>query len=145
MNIRKAASFFTLACCFILVVYIGAATLINLAQKRQTIQMEPAPHDALSFEALVQQRILNTAAENRGVNINAASREELMTLPGIGEHLAGLIIQTREQQPFFFLEDLRQVPGIGEKRLAALRGLAYVNFPAEALSQLPLLSPAPIP
>lgn len=52
---------------------------------------------------------------------NTASREELMQLRGVGGKLAGRIIALREKQPFFFLEDLTAVPGIGEKRLEQWR------------------------
>ena len=63
------------------------------------------------------------------LNLNTATREELMTLPGIGPHLADLIIQQRELHPFFFIEDLQAVPGIGSGRIDALRDLAYVPWP----------------
>ncbi|MGA2620680.1 MAG: helix-hairpin-helix domain-containing protein [Thermoguttaceae bacterium] len=57
------------------------------------------------------------------VDINTAERPELMQLPGVGRALADRIIQSRRQHgPFTDPEDLRRVPGIGPKTLAALRG-----------------------
>ncbi len=57
------------------------------------------------------------------VDINTAQPPELMQLPGVGRALAERIIQSRRQHgPFLDPEDLRRVPGIGPKTLAALRG-----------------------
>lgn len=48
------------------------------------------------------------------VNINYASREELMTLPGIGEAKADSIIEYRSGSRFRKKEDIKSVNGIGD-------------------------------
>jgi len=56
------------------------------------------------------------------ININTADRAELEKLPGVGPALAERIIRYREQHgPFTAVDDLVNVSGIGEKRLAELR------------------------
>jgi competence protein ComEA len=55
------------------------------------------------------------------VNVNTATLEELDTLPGVGPAIARRILDyRREHGPFQRPEDLLQVSGIGEKKLAAM-------------------------
>lgn len=60
------------------------------------------------------------------ININTASREQIMTLPGIGEVTADAIIEYREQTPFERVEDIMNVSGIGEAKFDSIRDLICV-------------------
>lgn len=56
------------------------------------------------------------------VDINHAAAGDLEDLPGVGPVLAERIFRYREEHgPFETVEDLLDVPGIGEAKLAALR------------------------
>ena len=68
----------------------------------------------------------NTPSEG-AININTASVEQLMQLPGIGESKAKAIVEFRTQNKFGSKEDLAQVRGIGEKLLAKLSGQITVS------------------
>jgi len=49
------------------------------------------------------------------VNINTATAEELTELPGIGEVIAGRIVEYREEYgDFAFIEEIMSVKGIGD-------------------------------
>jgi len=66
-------------------------------------------------------RWLGSRAEPTGpLDLNRAPAYELERLPGIGEVLARRIIAGR---PYSSVEDLLRVEGIGEGKLAAIRGL----------------------
>lgn len=59
--------------------------------------------------------------DNKVININTATQEELMTLTGIGESKAKDIITYRSEKPFTSIEDIKNVPGIGESLFAKIK------------------------
>jgi len=70
---------------------------------------------------------IGTAGEDRPISINRADTTQLERLPGVGEVLAGRIVAYREANgPFATVEDLLDVPGIGEAKLASIRDLITV-------------------
>ncbi len=68
----------------------------------------------------------NGAADRR-IRVNEADVSELQGLPGVGPVLAQAIASYRDEfGPFAVVEDLLDVPGIGEGKLATLRELVIV-------------------
>lgn len=60
--------------------------------------------------------------ENDTININKAGEKELQELNGIGESLASSIIKYREDNgKFKNIEDLKNVPGIGESKFSNIK------------------------
>jgi len=56
------------------------------------------------------------------VNINDATAEELMILPGIGQVLAENIVEYRNRHgEFTVIDSILKVPGIGKKRLELIK------------------------
>ncbi len=68
-----------------------------------------------------------TAASSGKVNLNRATAEELDSLPGIGPSMARRIIERRQVKRFARVEDLLQVKGMGQAKLARLRDLVEVD------------------
>ncbi len=102
---------------------------INLAQPLSDGQQVFVPRrgEALSPAASSTTTVSSNAA-NGLININTASAQELEALPGIGPALAQSIVGYRnEHGPFQSIEDLKNVPGIGDARFERLKGLITVG------------------
>ena len=66
-------------------------------------------------------------AEGQPLNLNTATLEQLDTLSGVGPATAQKILDAREERGGFgSIEELGEIPGIGDARLAALREEATV-------------------
>jgi helix-hairpin-helix protein len=89
---------------------------------------------ALCLISLLASAVLATAAARRGhVNLNTATRDELVALPGVGEVIADRIIAGR---PYSSVDDLSRA-GVGGKTLERLRPMVTVGArrrPADAAS-----------
>lgn len=67
------------------------------------------------------------AAAGAIVDLNTATAEQLETLDGVGPATSAKILQYRATNgPFRSVDDLEQIPGIGPKKLAAIRPRARV-------------------
>ena len=62
----------------------------------------------------VPKKYENKEIEGQLIDINHASKEELMKLPGIGEVIALRIISYRQKTPFLSIEEIKNVSGIGD-------------------------------
>jgi competence protein ComEA len=61
------------------------------------------------------------------LDLNTATAEQLDTLPGVGEVTAGRILAYRTAHPFTSVDELLEVPGIGQRRFEQLKDLVTVG------------------
>ena len=71
---------------------------------------------------------LNQSFSQELLDLNKATKDDLVKLPGIGEKTAQKIIELREKKGGFKrVEDLLEVKGIGEKKLERIRPFVKVG------------------
>lgn len=69
------------------------------------------------------------AAPSGVVNLNTASVDQLMALPGVGPSLAARIVEFRQKRRFEKPAHLLRVKGIGQAKFAKLEKLVSVSGP----------------
>lgn len=111
----------------------GGADLdaLNLARpledgERVVVPSRATPAVAVAGDGPAQATAAPASSAGK-INLNRATKEELMRLPGIGPALAERIVHHRETQGAFRApEDLMNVSGIGEKKFEAVKDLVTV-------------------
>lgn len=120
---------------WLLVAALLVGTAIRFFQSHRTMpealqgQLFPDSAMAAAFRARAAE-VAQLAEEmaHRPININTATRAELESLPGIGPVLSQHMIDFRNRHgPFESVDALDDVPGIGPKRLEAVRSYVTVD------------------
>ena len=91
---------------------------------------------AVALAALLAASPVLAEAPDQKVNINTATIEELVALPGVGPTLAGRIVEYREKAgQFNSVEELLNVKGIGEKNFEKIADYLTVGEPGRKRSK----------
>ena len=93
----------------------------------------PAPAATLAPAAHPARAITTASSEPRSsggvVNLNEASPDQLVLLPGVGPSRATAIVNYRKLHPFKHVEELQRIKGIGKKIFGRLRPLLALSGP----------------
>ncbi len=93
------------------------------------LQASPTPENIpeVSSSSAPEQNQPETSRSSR-LNLNTASMEQLMSLPGIGETYASQLLERRKQLGRFRnWNDVAIIPGVGPKRLENLQRYATIQ------------------
>lgn len=87
--------------------------------------------------------LVMSAVAMAAVDVNTATKDQLIALPGIGPSKAQAIVDYRTQHgPFKSVDEVRKVKGIGEKLFQQIRPELSVGGAGKALAQAPSKSDA---
>lgn len=106
---------------------------VNLAEKiaegeRIYVPTKEETEQGIYFETEIGEIQADDGTDSGKVNINTAGKEELMTLPGIGESKAEAILAYREAQgKFQSTDELMNIRGIKEGVYNKIKDLIVVN------------------
>lgn len=95
---------------------------INPAQKLNDSDkiIIPKKEENLNTESIEDTNESDINAQEK-ININTATKDELTSLNGIGEATANKIINYRNKNKFKEIEDIMNVPGIGEAKFSNIK------------------------
>lgn len=109
------------------VLFLGYSAGFFAGRDQLSPVLEPSPN-ALPNGTLARAPLPEQANSQPKINLNTATREELILLPGIGEAISQRILDYRtEIGSFRTVSEIMGVSGIGEKTLEKLEPYLYVE------------------
>ena len=113
-----------------LLTFVGAAWFVVAPEPSPGVEItRPTPAASpAALPAASGAEASPTGEASLSLNLNTASVQELMALPGIGETLAGRIVAYREENgPFLRTDQIMAVSGIGPGTYEKLRRYVLVR------------------
>lgn len=105
----------------LILIFVGLVSLCGVTlsyyQKHSSIQTS-------KIDKFIQEKIL----KDKILNINTATKDELVKLPGIGEKIAQGIIEYRQSHGnFTSIDGLKNIKGISNNKLEKIKGCLTVE------------------
>ena len=121
---RIIAARLLVVCAFVVCVGVllfqGTEYLLSL--RRESALLSPSTEN--------ETRVPADASVETRININTATAADLQSVPGFGPELASRILTLRKARGgFHFLEELKDVNGIGDKRFEVLKEIFFCPPP----------------
>lgn len=99
----------------------------NLTEESKLTQKMQSAEDSLKTKGKKKSK-KEESLKPKSININTATKEVLVTLPGVGESTAEKIIKYREtHKGFKKIEHIMKVKGIGKKKFENMKDYIYVE------------------
>lgn len=106
----------------LLSITVAFSAMILLLAVFKRINLNFSYVEGVPYEPPVQVIVKEIVPEEMIINLNTATKEELMTLDGIGEVTAEKILEYRDKNNgFLTIDELTEVDGIGEGKLEKIR------------------------
>ncbi len=99
---------------FVIIFLLGA---LGIQQKDSLIYSGSGQHITLNLE---DNNIETNKKVENTVNINTATKDELMQLEGIGDKTADNIIEYRNKHKFKTVDEIKNVSGVGDKKFQTI-------------------------
>ena len=99
---------------------------VYIPTKEEVMQKEENSDYIIGSNNIIENNNVESKKSGK-VNINTATKEELDTLPGVGELTANKIISYREENgKFKSIEEIKEVSGIGDSKFEQIKDLIEI-------------------
>ena len=99
---------------------------VYIPTKEEVMQKEENSDYIIGSKNIIENNNVESKKSGK-VNINTATKEELDTLPGVGELTANKIISYREENgKFKLIEEIKEVSGIGDSKFEQIKDLIEI-------------------
>lgn len=102
---------------------MAGGLLLNKKEEANLAKLKNAALESIAKDVADE----NVEALKGKLNLNTASFDDLTRVPGIGPKTALLILERRERKKFTNVDELKEIKGIGDKKLEKIKEYVEVR------------------